>query len=257
MKVFEEFKKNPMIPVSDALALLTQLSVANNALSYPETLNEAVRRTQKHIQSIMFSTNSITKEIYAVEEDGYENEILFEPDEEYIKRYGYSKSDSLVNVLELLSAYNNVLIVNGKQPLSETMYQKTNGDTVNLRDLGELTKAIADIVMNIVDREDKIKVETLDAIFNEATNGIKDEAIRSRLPELKSLLREQLDDQITKGRISNVTDKKILAGIHLAEKYKGNKAPNCPQLVGDINGFMLKKPDKEHVAKIYFKHRSE
>lgn len=256
MKVFEGFKKNPMIPMSDALALLTQLTVANNVLNYPETLNEAVQRTYKHINAIMLSTKSVTKEFYAEEYDSHGNKYIFKPDEEYLKTVGYIVSESLVNILELLSAYNNDLIANGKQPLSDTICQKSNRDTMNTSDLEELTLSIADIVINVVTREVKIKVETFDAIFNEATRGIKDEEIRLMLPEIKSLLRKQLDNQVTKGRIASVTDKKILAGIHLAEKYKGNKSPNCLELVSDINGFVLKKPDKKHVAEIYFKHRN-
>lgn len=259
MRVFEELKKNPMVIMSDAFDLLTQLYVAQNGLNYPETLNESINRTYKHIRSIMLSDESVTRKYYGVEYDQKGEEYIVEASEEYIKIRGYSPKHSLVNILELLASYNNDLIANGKQPLSELKSQVSNQDNNNNVNVCEIAESITRIVMNVVNREGNIKVETFVSIFNEMTQDIKNDSIRLQLPKLKDLLRNLLDDKIAKGRISEVTEKKILAGIHLADKYKeGDKLPqSSAPLIEDLKGFNLAKSDRQHVADIFFKYRKE
>jgi hypothetical protein len=156
------------------------------------------------------------------------------------------------------------LIQNGKLPviitgLNDNIKPSCMDNTgIDSRTLTDLTTSIINIVKNIIDREGKITVETFDAIFVESMINVRESIVTDTLPEIKKILRDELKFKVTKGRPSAVTSKKVLAGICLADSFKGViSSEKTTALIKEIKDIGLLKPDRAEVIEIFKEYRNK
>lgn len=244
--------KEPMIMMDDAFNIISYATIIQHGMNYPDNLNDAQERIRGHLLHLALSQNAITKK--------YIDSNLGSVDDDYIGEFGVDTSRSLVNVKELLYVYNADRKANGAYPTKISKWVHTPNSVSSdfsaySRSILELASIVSRITRDAISRDEQLKVEIFDSIFNEATQRIQDKDILTLLPQVKTDLRTIVEYKIAKGRVSNVTDKKILAGIHLADKYR-ETAPDMKQLIEDIGGFELNKLDKEHVVRIFKEHRN-
>jgi hypothetical protein len=176
-------------------------------------------RIRSSLLDILESGLPITKKyrIYCGE-DEYEEVCL----DEFFYRGG-NLGDCIVNFNELFSHYNKVLQSNGTLPLtilgSQSVSSTSTMSEIQSEAIIGLTKAIAAIVKNVFDRDDKLLTDTFEQLFSENTSQFSDKHIRKILPEIRSNLRSIVDDKITKGRLSSITTKKMQAAMGSPEHY--------------------------------------
>jgi hypothetical protein len=251
-----EFKdvidKEPMILMDNAFDIISYATIIQHGIVYPDKLNDAIERTKSHLLSLTLSQNSITKE--------YKDCHFESVDEAYVEECGVDTSRSLVNVKELLFVYNADRKAHGAPPtkISKWVHIPNSGPSdfsAYSRSIVDLASTVACITRDAISRDEQLKVEIFDSIFNEATQRIQDKDMITLLPQVKADLRETLKLKFAKGRVSNVTDKKILAGIHLSDMYR-QTAPDMKKLKEDISGFELNGIDKDHVVRIFKEHRN-
>lgn len=257
MDLCKRLELNPNVTMDTALKILANLSVFHLGLELDESFDQAIDRYGKLIGKLMLSDDRITKYYFTVcnEEDG--RTVKFPVDQSYVNDNGPEMDISDVNILELMSCYNERLKSNGKEPIPLTMQnaEKAAVDAIKVSDICEFANGLADAVINIVSREDKLKVDTFEQIIDETTSSIKGNVCAEALPEIKRLYRDKFDSFITKGRIKAVTDKKIQAALQLMENYKDTrKIPDINKIILSIGGLKLCKNDRKQLVDTFLNY---
>lgn len=255
----EMIKKNPMVNTSRAIPILTHLTLTQFGVLSSENLNNAYLRTSKYITDLILSSDTVTKQFFiANPNDQFADDIEVDytfycevPDNKYI----------MVNFSELLKAYNYCRSQDDFAPKHISLDSHSvdaGGPSISPSVLVDFATSICRIVTNIAPRDDLMKAETLEAIIDEGLNKITDEAIKAALPKIKTELRNIFADKITKGRLSNVVDKKIKSAIHLADTYKdaASDADKFKRYQKEIAGFDLSVADRNHIVDVFNQYRN-
>jgi len=253
--------KNPIIPITVACNMIAHECIKENGIPHTSDIKTTIKAVVTQLNNLIEHDKSIFREyreLYPTEaNDGFE---IIEVCEYHDYRYYCNTDLSVVNFYDLLSKYNLVLQDHGLNQL--TTFDQTNSEysidsEISIHDCMQLTEAISTVVTLIYNRVEKITNNTFDSIFTESTKHVR---LTKLLPEIKESLRKLVDDKITKGRPSTITEKKIQAAIELAETCKGKdqKELSLPATIEKLkkSRFALTKADREEVAEIYLRTRS-
>lgn len=250
-------KNNPMVPIENAVNLIAYTAIQKFGVECPETMYQSVLKLKSHIVQIMNSDKSITKKYYAEIRFPKGDTSIEEVDYSYIERNGGNSEFSVVNIVELLESCNETFKINGRLPI---IIPGLNGSNVDLDNnnagikpnvLIDLASSIIDVAKNIIDREGRVTVETFDTIFHETMQNIMEPTIIDALSDIKKILREELKSKVTKGRPAEITVKKVLAGISLADNFPGKLPFDEKPLYKAISGIKLLSKDRAEVVKIF------
>jgi len=242
--------KNPMVLISDAITLLAFSSVSNFGFEYPESFDDCIGKWKTFVSDILFNDKLVSKQYYADCSVNTGDNTIREVDDEYVTNFGYDPRHSKVNILELLSQVNKKLVENGKLPLNlsiakESMVNKPSKVDIDYKEINGQTITI-------------VNKDTCDDIIKEKLNSVTNKSIIDSLPDLKRMLHDELKIQVTQGRPKTVTEKKILAGMCLADDFNAPISMEKRQaMVKSIRGLGLSKPDRTEVIEIFAKYRNK
>lgn len=249
MELTKIIEKNPMISYGVAKTLLANATIMQHGVSATETIPVAISRITNTLARVMSSNENIHR-VYRKSEF----EVI---DEEAAMEDGYSADSSTVNLAALLECYNKSLESDNlpriELSLTPNKHEINNSD-LSRSSILHLVEIVAKITNNLCGRDDKLTNDMIDRIYSEFTNGISDSYIQSLLPEIKSSVKAVVADKITKGRLSNITAKKIQAAIFLAESFKDK---NPKQMHSELLTHLQKHnndlavADREDIAAIY------
>lgn len=255
MKFADSLKENPIVKMRTAIDILSHETVMQNGIDYGDTYYSCLNKYALLIRKTIINNKELTKE-YKHSYVGETPELLIEVDK---NQRGISLTNSTVNFEELLLLYNNELTKHGNETIviygfNDKVNITAGNDEISKESLTGLVKAIAQVVEHTVCREDdKLINESFDAIFNEYTKDITEIKLQGFLSAAKDSLKEMFPEAITKGRPAKVIDKKIYAGIYLADKFKGEVYcdKDIPRMYDALKGIRLSKYDKRHVVRIF------
>ena len=257
---FEEMlESTPMMRTSKAIPILTHLTLTQYGALSSENLDSASQRISKHLTNLMLSSDNITKRFFAITpRDKYKDDVELEY-ESYL-HMDENNSYVLVNFLELFDEYNKHRGHDGLDSIKlspNSPSEQASVQTMPQSTLIEFATAVSQVITNIVARDDLLKADTLGSILDEGFKPIVDSTIIAALPKIKSELSTILKGKITKGRLSSVVDKKIHAGIHLADTIKGEDVSDATRVKcgKEIMKFDLPASDRNHVVDVFVEYR--
>jgi len=255
MGFVELLLKDPVVKMQTAIDILSYETVMQHGVDYGDSFSSCRDKYFESILKFIVKSNDPSIKYVALYVDEAQEKLY------NIDKYnrGFSISKSTVDFKILLHLYNNDLKRHDKQPISIPGYDdhcyNNNDNDKELSDakIAELVKSIINVVKHTFFVEGKLKKDDFDANYIEYTRIITDKKLLNVLKIVKLTLKEMFADYFTKGRVETVTDKKIQAGIHLAETFRGDKysdkdTPNMNKALLQID---LPKKDKLHVINIF------